>query len=182
MAKLPALPQQAGITEAQARRAAARRARVPSPKKGGGGGSGFQLFVLGLAFIGMAVFAAPTCVLLVFGMVPSIVAYVVDRGKRPMQAFTIAPLNLAGLMPYLLELWTGHDQMPTVVHLLTNVYVWLVIYLSAGAGWLVFLAMPHVVTFVLQRSLDGRKGKLKELQSKLRADWGSQVGGGEEQI
>ena len=115
MAKLPAIPQQPGLAEAQARRLALRRSRLPSPKKGGGGG--VQLFLLGLGFIGMAVFAAPTCVLLVFGMVPSIVAYVVDRGKRPMQAFTIAPLNLAGLMPYLLELWTGHDQMPTVVHL-----------------------------------------------------------------
>ena len=179
MAKLPTIPQQPSLAEAQARRKAARRSLRPPPKKSGGG---FQLFVLGLAFIGMAVFAAPTCVLVVFGMVPSIVAYVVDRGKRPMQAFTIAPLNLAGLMPYLLELWTGRDQMPTVVHLLTNVYVWLVIYLAAGAGWLIFLGMPQLVSFVLQRSLDSRKGKLKELQSKLRADWGAQVGGGEDLI
>ena len=180
MAKFPAIPQQPSLADAESRRRAIRRSLRPPPKKGGG--SGLQLFVLGLIFIGMAVFAAPTCVLLVFGMVPSIVAYVVNRGKRPMQAFTIAPLNLAGLMPYLLELWTGHDQMPTVVHLLTNVYVWLVIYLAAGAGWLIFLGMPQVVGFVLQRSLDGRKGKLKELQSKLRADWGAQVGGGEDLI
>lgn len=181
MAKLPAIPTippQSAPPDAQARRAVARRATRPPSKKGGG----FQLFLLGLGVIALAVFAAPTCVLMVFGMVPSIVAYVVDRGKRPMLAFTIAPLNLAGLMPYLLELWTGHDQMPTVVHLLANVYVWLVIYLSAGAGWLVFMGMPQVVTFVLQRSLDGRKEKLKALQSKLRADWGPQVGGGEDQI
>lgn len=181
MAKLPAIvPQQPALLEAQARRAAARRAKRPPPKQSGGGG--LRLFMLGLSFIGMAVFAAPTCVLLAFGMVPSIVAYVAERGKRPMLAFAIAPLNLAGLMPYLLELWTGHDQMPTVVHLLTNVYVWLVIYLSAGAGWLVFMAMPQVVTFVLQRSLDGRKAELKALQSKLRADWGAEVGGGEDPI
>jgi hypothetical protein len=181
MAKLPAIvPRQAAAPEASARRAAMRRAKRPPAKKSGGGG--LRLFMLGLGFIGMAVFAAPTCVLVLFGMVPSIVAYVVDRGKRPMQAFTIAPLNLAGLMPYLLELWTGHDQMPTVVHLLTNVYVWLVIYLSAGAGWLVFLGMPQIVTFVLQRSLDSRKEKLKALQSKLRADWGAEVGGGVDSI
>ena len=179
MAKLRAIPQQPDQLESQARRAAVRRAKRPPPKKGGGG---FRLFLLGLGFIGMAVFAAPTCVLVVFGMVPSIVAYVVDRGRRPMLAFTIGPLNLAGLMPYLLEVWTGQQQMPTVVHLLTNVYVWLVIYLSAGAGWLVFMGMPQLVTFVLQRSLDGRKAKLKAQQSKLRADWGSAVGGGEDLI
>jgi hypothetical protein len=185
MAKLPAIPNRSGMDDAEARRATARRrVRRPAPKKSGGGGSSFQLFVLGLGFIGMAVFAAPTCVLLVFGMVPSIVAYVVDRGKRPMQAFTIAPLNLAGLMPYLMQLWAGGDreQMPTVVHFLTDVYVWLVIYLAAGAGWLIFLGMPRLVVLILQSSLDRRKAKLKELQSKLKADWGPQVSGEESQI
>jgi hypothetical protein len=184
MAKLPAIPNRPALNEAETRRAAARRrVRRPPPKKSGGGSS-FQLFALGLAFIGMAVFAAPTSVLLLFGMVPSIVAYVVDRGKRPMQAFTIAPLNLAGLMPYLMQLWSGggRDQMPTVVHLLTDVYVWLVIYLAAGAGWLIFLGMPRVVVLVMQSSLDRRKAKLKELQSKLKADWGPQVSGEESQI
>ena len=180
MAKLPAVPPQPDAIEARARRvAAARRAIRPPPKKAGGG---LQLFLLGLAVIGMAVFAAPTCALMVFGMVPSIVAYVVDRGTRPMLAFTIAPLNLAGLMPYLLELWTGQDQMPTVVRLLSNVYVWLVIYLAAGAGWLVFMGMPRLVALVLERSLDVRKEKLKVLQAKLRADWGAQVSGGEDII
>lgn len=176
MAKLPAIPNRPATNDATR-----RRVRRPPPKKSGGGSSSFQLFVLGLGFIGMAVFAAPTCVLLVFGMVPSIVAYVVDRGKRPMQAFTIAPMNLAGLMPYLMQLWTGggRDQMPTVVHLLTDVYVWLVIYLAAGAGWLIFLGMPRLVVLVLQSSLDRRKAKLKELQSKLKVDWGPQVGGDE---
>lgn len=178
MAKLPAVPPQPDAIEARARRvAAARRAIRPPPKKAGGG---LQLFLLGLAVIGMAVFAAPTCALMVFGMVPSIVAYVVDRGTRPMLAFTIAPLNLAGLMPYLLTLWNGSDTMPTVVHMLTDVYVWLVIYLAAGAGWLLFIGMPTIVTVALERSLDHRKGKLQSLQNKLRTDWGAEVAGGQD--
>ena len=181
MAKLPVLPSRPAVGAAETRRTSQRRGRRPPNKNGGGS---FQLFVLGLGFIGMAVFAAPTCVLLVFGMVPSVVAYVVDRGKRPMQAFTIAPLNLAGVMPYLLQLWAspGNAQMVVVVNLLTNVYVWLVIYLAAAAGWLIYLGMPRVVVLILQSSLERRKRKLKELQSKLKADWGPQVGGHTEQI
>jgi len=169
MEKRQAISQQPGQT----------RTQRPPPHKGGGG---FWLFLLGLGFIGLAVFAMPTCVLVLFGMVPSIVAYVVDRGRRPMLAFTIGPLNLAGLMPYLLEVWTGQAQMQIVARLLTDVYVWLVIYLSAGAGWLVFMAMPKIVAFVLERSVDGRKAKLKAQQGKLREDWGSEVGGGEDPI
>ena len=181
MAKPPAIPPQPAMLDAQARRHAqaaarqvARRPVRPPPKKGSGG---VRLFFFGLAFIGMAVFAAPTCALMLFGLVPSIVAYVVDRNTRPMLAFTITPLNLAGLMPYLLQLWTGGDQMPTVVHLLSNVYVWLVIYLAAGAGWLLFMGMPSVVALVLERSLDRRKARLKTLQRSLRDDWGPEVGG-----
>jgi len=153
--------------------------RSPDAKGHGGKATGaLRLFLFGLAFIGLATFAAPTCVLLLVGMVPSIVAYVVDRDERPMLAFTITPLNLAGLMPYLLQLWTGRDTMPTVVHLLSDVYAWLVIYLAAGAGWLLFLGMPTIVGILLERSLAGRKAQLEALQAKLRADWGADVAGG----
>jgi len=179
MAKPSTHPSQPALTDARRRRAvpaAKHRPVRPPPKKSGGGG-GVQLFFFGLAFIGMGIFAAPTCALMIFGLVPSIVAYVVDRNTRPMLAFTIAPLNLAGLMPYLLELWTGGDRMPTVVHLLSNVYVWFVIYLSAGAGWLLFLGAPSLVAFVLEGSLDRRKARLKMLQHTLQDDWGPEVGG-----
>lgn len=181
MAKPPAIPPQPALLDARARARAAARAsrRRPPPVVQKGVGT-IRLFFFGLAFIGLATFAAPTCVLLLIGLVPSIVAYVVDRNERPMLAFTIAPLNLAGLMPYLLTLWNGSDTMPTVVHMLTDVYVWLVIYLAAGAGWLIFIGMPTIVTLTLERSLDRRKSKLQGLQDKLRADWGAEVAGGQD--
>lgn len=182
MAKLPALPPQSAELEARAARgrAAAKASRRRTPPAVPKGVGTIRLFFFGLAFIGLATFAAPTCVLLLIGLVPSIVAYVVDRNERPMLAFTIAPLNLAGLMPYLLTLWNGSDTMPTVVHMLTDVYVWLVIYLAAGAGWLLFIGMPTIVTVALERSLDHRKGKLQSLQNKLRTDWGAEVAGGQD--
>lgn len=186
MAKPPSIRPQAALVDARTRAAKARTAGRPNARPSRPTGQKsvgvVRLFLAGLAFIGLATFAAPTCVLMLVGMVPTIVAYVVDREQRPTLAFTIAPLNLAGLMPYLLTLWTGRDTMPTVVHLLTDVYVWLVIYLAAGAGWLIFLGMPRLVVLILQSSLDRRKAKLKELQSKLKADWGPQVSGEESQI
>jgi hypothetical protein len=142
------------------------------PQKGSGAG---RLFFLGLAIIGLAAFAAPTALLLLFGMVPSLVAYIVDRGGRPIRAFAIAPLNLAGLMPYLLDVWTSRQPMPVVVHHLTDVFVWFVVYMAAGAGWLVSLGMPSLVALALERSLDRRKAKLKAVQARLRADWGAEV-------
>ena len=173
------VPRPAGVARARAAAQGAATRHPPrrqAPKTTGA----LRLFFFGLAFIGLATFAAPTCVLLLVGMVPSIVAYVVDRSERPMLAFTIAPVNLAGLMPYLLQLWTGRDTMPTVVHLLTDVYVWLVIYLSAGAGWLLFLGMPMIIAIVLGRSLDRRKSRLETLQSRLKADWGAEVANGKD--
>jgi hypothetical protein len=182
MAKPPSIRPQAALVDARTRAAKARTAGRPNARPSRPTGQKsvgvVRLFLAGLAFIGLATFAAPTCVLMLVGMVPTIVAYVVDREQRPTLAFTIAPLNLAGLMPYLLTLWTGRDTMPTVVHLLTDVYVWLVIYLAAGAGWLLYLGMPTIVAVLLQRSLNSRKNRLVSVQAKLRADWGAEVGGG----
>jgi hypothetical protein len=186
MAKPPSIPPQRALVDARTRTAQAQTARKPRGRgkvqkgrpKGQKSVGVVRLFLSGLAFIGLATFAAPTCVLMLVGMVPSIVAYVVDREERPTLAFTIAPLNLAGLMPYLLQLWTGRDTMPTVVHLLTDVYVWLVIYLAAGVGWLLYLGMPTIVAVVLERSLNSRRARLRQVQEKLRTDWGAEVAGG----
>jgi hypothetical protein len=177
MAKPSAAPRLSASLGEQARLAAEAAHRPVRPKPRQGIGTVTTLLI-GVAFVGMGAFAAPTCILLLIGLAPSIVAYVVDRDERRMLTFTVAPLNLAGLAPYLLQLWAGPDNMVAVVRLLSSVYVWLVVYLAAGAGWLLFMGMPAIVSAVIEHSLDRRKAKLGAVQKDLRAVWGVEVEGG----
>ena len=145
------------------------------PKKARRGPEVLGLFVSCGAILFLAVVALPVCVLLVVGMTPSIVAYVIDQTPRRTLTLTVGPLNLAGTVPYCMQLWFGVDTMHALGPYLTSVWVWLVMYVAAAIGWLLHLGMPVIVHFLLERSIDRRKARLVQIQKKLRAEWGDEV-------
>ena len=150
-------------------------AAKPKPKPAGRGSEALGLLVACGGILFLSVVALPVCVLLVVGMIPTIVAYIVDQTPRRTLTLTVGPLNLAGTVPYCFQLWFGVDTMHSLSQYLTNVWVWLVMYVAAAIGWLLHLGMPVIVHFLLERSLDRRKTKLVQVQKKLRAEWGDDV-------
>jgi hypothetical protein len=140
-----------------------------------GGSQALGLIVTGVLMLALSIAAAPIAVLLVAGMIPTLVAYIVDQTPWRTLTLTVGPLNLAGTAPYCLLLWSGANTIQALGQYLSNVWVWLVMYLAAAIGWLLHLGMPLVVRFVLERALDRRKGRLLQLQSDLRKDWGAAV-------
>lgn len=169
LAKLPA------PTKAAAAKPAAAKPDSAKKKPARGGSEALGLFVACGGVLFLSVVALPVCVLLVVGMVPTIVAYIVDQTPRRTLTLTVGPLNLAGTAPYCFQLWFGVDTMHALSLYTTNAWVWLVMYLSAAIGWLLHLGMPVIVHFLLERSLDRRKSKLVQAQKKLRAEWGDDV-------
>jgi hypothetical protein len=165
--KLPPKKAPAGKTAAKAKAKAKPKRR--------GGSEALGLVVLSGAVLFLSVVALPVCALLVVGMLPSIVAYIVDQTPRRTLTLTVGPLNLAGTAPYCLQLWFGIDTMRALGSFLGNVWVWLVMYLAAALGWLLYLGMPVIVHFLLERAIDRRKARLQQIQKKLRTEWGDEV-------
>jgi hypothetical protein len=125
----------------------------------------------------LATVALPVAVLLLIGMIPSIVAYIIDHTARRTLTLTVGPLNFAGTVPYCLQLWFGVDTVYALSQDLTNVWVWLVMYSAAAVGWLLHLGMPLIVRFLMERGIDRRKARLVQIQTTLRAEWGDEVEG-----
>jgi hypothetical protein len=125
----------------------------------------------------LAIVALPVAVLLLVGMIPSIVAYIIDHTPRRTLTLTVGPLNLAGTAPYCLQLWFGVDTVSALAQDLSNVWVWLVMYSAAAVGWLLHLGMPLIVRFLLESGIDRRKARLVQIQTNLRTEWGDDVEG-----
>ena len=175
-AKIPPKPPSKTVPAKTPNRSAAKPKPKPKPKPARRGGSeAVGLVVLSGAVLFLSVVALPVCVLLVVGMTPSIVAYIVDQTPRRTLTLTVAPLNLAGTAPYCMQLWFGVDTMHALGTFIGDVWVWLVMYLAAAFGWLLYLGMPVIVHFLLERSIDRRKARLVQIQKKLRAEWGEEV-------
>ncbi len=142
----------------------------------------------GLALLGfMALFAAvilmlvsmASLVLCVFGLLPTIVAVLIDRSPQRFAFFSVFAMNFAGIFPYLLDLWMGSNSMSVAIDSLTDVFSLFTMYGAAAAGWILFAVTPPIVSTVMTFIAQRRVSILRTRQKKLLEEWGDAVTGEE---
>ncbi len=156
---------------------AGRKAGIKRPKQRSGIGLWWviALFVL----VVVSAFALPTVILLMLGLLPAWVAFIVDRGPGKAAGKCVMSLNVAGAAPYLVNLWTagGAGQMDNAFIILTDPSAWLVMYGSATLGWLIYFGMPYLVGAIVEMRAEGRKGQLAKLRKAIVVEWGEEIAG-----
>lgn len=150
-----------------------RRARTGPRRSSGAAGQ----LILGGLFVAGLMFALPTMLVLSIGLLPTLVAMVVDSHPRRYAARAVGAMNVAGILPFLVGLWqTGHGVV-SAMEILTDVFAWLVIYSAAALGWLLHLGMPEISGLLMQISSRRRIRRLEARQRRLISEWGPEVGG-----
>jgi len=127
-----------------------------------------------IAFI---IAALPSVIILVVGMVPTIVAYIIDLTPGRYAARCVAGLNIAGVVPFLNRLWGSTNDMAAAINIVTDVYAWLAFYAASGVGWLLFSSLPGIVasfkTYSARRHANALRSRLEE----LKEEWGDEISG-----
>ena len=119
----------------------------------------------------------PMAVLLAVGMIPTAVAYVVDRDPDKTAPMTVGALNFVGVVAYAIALWqTGHS-MAALTRLLTDPFTWLVMYGSAALGWGLYYGIPPAVAGWITMRAESRIARRVAEQQELVAEWGREVTG-----
>lgn len=145
----------------------------PQKKKGGG----FMGLIIGLALA--SAFLLPTEMLLLIGMVPTIVMAIADPSSDRRGAIAVGVPNLAGVLPFLIELWkhnggVGHSMAPAIA-ILMQPLTFMIMYGAAGCGSAIYFYVPKAVSqftaFRAQSEIAGRRA----LQKKLEAQWGTDI-------
>lgn len=123
----------------------------------------------------LLVIAAPTMIVLFFGMLPTLVAYIIDRSSQKSATFCVGAINLIGVFPYIIDLWIDLNTIDAALNDFTDLFAMLVMYSAAAFGWLLFMTMPAVVasfvTVLQQRKVAQLRGEQKELID----EWGAEV-------
>lgn len=137
-------------------------------------GWGLQIMLI-FAFL-TAILFMPTTVLLLLGMLPTVVALVIDRhgGTR---AITVGSLNLCGCLPFLLELWTTSHTMAQAVTLITDPRTIIVMYAAAGIGYMIDWALSGIVATIMIQRATGRLKAIRQRQEEMVVRWGPEVTG-----
>ena len=127
----------------------------------------------------LALIFLPTTTVLVTGMIPTLVAFVIDSNRRRYLTITVGGLNLVGSLYFLRQLWVLGQRLSDIPIVLANSYGWLAALSGAAFGWLLFLGMPFVVRNVAIAEARIRLYSLRREQEKLVQDWGKAVTGEE---
>ncbi len=140
-------------------------------KKKGKGRVFLFLFLLVL----LTPFLLPTMILLIAGLLPTYVAFFTDRDANKSGALSVGAMNLAGITPFILDLWMGGQTLPHAVQILKTPNAWLIILGAAFVGHLVAYTVPQAVASVTLSRTEARIRGLKKNLDVLRDSWGPDV-------
>ncbi len=119
--------------------------------------------------------ALPTLVVFVITMLPSAVAWLVDRTDSKYAGLSVLGLNFAGMFPYMMDLWSGNHTMTGAFVIITDIFALVVIYGAAGVGWVIFMVVPPVVTSFMTILTEQRLEALRANQKRTIDEWGQEV-------
>ena len=147
----------------------ARKAPKKKPK-----GWGLQIILI-FAFLAAILFL-PTTILLVIGLLPTVVAALVDR-RGGARAITVGSLNLCGCVPFLLDLWMTEHTTTMALSIIKNPSSIIVMYAAAGIGYMIDWALSGIVASIIVQRSTARMEGIRKRQEELVTRWGREVTG-----
>jgi hypothetical protein len=151
----------------------AKGAKPEKPKKGGGK-LGFYTAMIVAGFA--APFMFPTIILVLAGMLPTLVAFFVDKDREHSSATAIGALNCAGITPFVIDLWIKGQSMSAVFQILSDPSSWLIILGAAAIGQVIVSVVPQAMATVTFAHSELRIKTLKHNLELLKNSWGPDVG------
>ncbi len=151
----------------------AKQAKTTRPRRKSA--FGFKTVLYLFVFFGILISALPTATVLAVGLVPTVVALIVDLTPGRYLTRCVVGLNIAGISPFMHNLWTGGNDMMTAVGIVTDAVAWLVIYGSAAMGWLLFMGFPGTVAVFQTLNAKRRIYVMQEKQKLLLEEWGDSI-------
>jgi hypothetical protein len=134
-----------------------------------------------LLFIPVALFTIPTWIVIFFGLMPTMVALIIDRSRYRYAWIAVGGLNFAGTAPYLVDMWFGQHNIGAAINILTDPFKLIVMYGAAGMGWALCMAFPPIVGAFIDVAAQRKIASLRGDQQKLISLWGKEVTGEKEE-
>ena len=148
-----------------------------APARNAGNPTGFLLFAVVLLGGPLALAGTATLILIAVGMLPTLVALVVDRSRDKLSAITVGSMNAAGLLVPLTQLWFGGNDVAQAMSILTRPGNGVIVYGAAAVGWGFDFLIPGLVARALVARRRQRIADLAAGQKTLVEAWGEDVRG-----
>ena len=135
--------------------------------------SNFLLYAFVAVPIGLLI--VPTMIVLGVALVPTGVAFLLERRKGFYGGLTVGAMNLAGAAPFLADLWFDGHTIEAALGVITNVFAWMSFYGAAMFGWAIYSMTPSIVGTFMAMTAGRRITTMREQQKELGQKWGPDV-------
>lgn len=141
------------------------------------GGTTVKPWVVIVPVVLIALIFLPSAVVVGVGMVPTVVARVVDTSPGKRLSITVGSFNLIGCLYFLHVIWAAGQGMEDIAPTLKNSVGWLSALVGAGVGWVVFGSMAGIVGKIAGAQTALRMRNITKEQERLVEEWGETVRG-----
>ena len=135
--------------------------------------SNFLLYTFIAVPIGLLI--VPTMIVLGVALVPTGVAFLLERKKGFYGGLTVGAMNLAGAAPYLADLWFDGHTIEAALDIVKNVFAWMSFYGAALFGWAIYTTTPSVIGTFMAMTAGRRITAMREQHKELVQKWGPDV-------
>ncbi len=125
----------------------------------------------------VAILFSALSIILAIGMIPTVVAIIVDRSEGKMRALTIGLLNFAGCIPFMIEVFKSGNNIETAINYIVQPETIIVMYFAAGMGYVIDWAMTGIVSSLVVQKTKRRLKEIEKIKKELIERWGSEVTG-----
>lgn len=137
----------------------------------------WQARVMLAVFAVASVVFLPTTVLLFVGMLPTVVARVVDRTPERTKSLTVGFMNFAGCFPFWYQLVESGHKIDNAMLILSDPMTIVIIYASALVGYGIEMVMTVIVAGLMVQKGQSRLKSIKSHQEEMVKKWGPEVTG-----
>lgn len=116
-----------------------------------------------------------TIILLLVGLLPTMVAFIIDKSSGKYATLCVGAINIAGIFPSIFILWAGQNSFAQAIQIITNVFDLVIMYGAAGFGWMLYIIIPSAVSTLLNIIAQRRISRLRNQQRDLISEWGKKV-------
>lgn len=114
-------------------------------------------------------------IFVMFGMLPSVVAYFVDTAPGKPIYKCVLTCNFAGMLPSFAEAMMTGSISATLQEMMLDPFVWFLVYGSAAGGYALIIVCRTLTLASMTISSQTRVEQLKKQQENLIEEWGPRV-------
>lgn len=131
------------------------------------------VIVMGIASV---MFSAVT-IIAVVGMIPTVVAWIVDRSPGKLKAMTVGSINFAGCTPFMIEVFKNGNSLETAINYIVEPRTIVVMYFAAAMGYMIDWALTGIIAAIMVQKTKSRLEDIEKNKKELVDRWGIEVTG-----